>query len=171
MVATLKLKPDGPEYHFDFTFMDFSKEAPSVAVAATPAAVAASPVPAAPAGAVVTVNSASVQVVIPDTVEEIVAQIRARDRQIRELIDAGRFPEVWLPAFEAKDLALAMNAHATQMPTYKQKLLEPAIKRLLNSAWMLDAFGDLGNRDQITAAYADFRSAVSAIESLMQATR
>ncbi len=37
---------------------------------------------------------------------------------------------------------------------------EPAIARLVRTAWLLDAFGDLGNRQQITEAYAGFTSAV-----------
>jgi hypothetical protein len=49
--------------------------------------------------------------------------------------------------------------------------LEPTIKRLLRAAWLLDAVGDLGNRDQIIAAYVDFGSAVSEIEVLFQPTR
>jgi hypothetical protein len=36
---------------------------------------------------------------------------------------------------------------------------------------MLDSFGDLGNREQITAAYADFSAAASDIESLIQGAK
>jgi heavy metal-binding protein len=188
IVAKIKLKPDAPEYHFDFTFTEFSKE--NVASRATAAAAAVknsptpapAPPPAASAPAVVaapadTSSSAQagipavIQVSIPDTLEEIVAQIRTRNRQIGELIDLGRFAEVWFPAFEAKDLALAMTAHAAQIPEGNRKLLEPAINRLLHAAWLLDAFGDVGNREQITGAYADFRSAVTGIESLVPQTR
>ena len=111
------------------------------------------------------------QVSIPETVGEIVAQIGTRNRQIGELIELGRFSDVWFPAFEAKDLALAMNAHAAQIPTDRRALLEPTINRLLRAAWLLDAFGDLGNREQITAAYADFTSAVAGIETLARDTR
>ena len=64
-----------------------------------------------------------------------------------------------------------MEAHSAQLPTYKRKILEPAIKRLLRAAWLLDAFGDLGNREQITGAYVDFAAAVSDIESLFQTER
>ena len=78
---------------------------------------------------------------------------------------------MWFPAFEAKDLALAMGAHAARMPTDKRQLLEPAIRRLLHAAWLLDAFGDVGNREQITAAYTDFKSAVPGIESLIGSKR
>jgi hypothetical protein len=64
-----------------------------------------------------------------------------------------------------------MTAHAAQIPEGNRKLLEPAINRLLHAAWLLDAFGDVGNREQITGAYADFRSAVTGIESLVPQTR
>ena len=111
------------------------------------------------------------QVSIPETVGEIVAQIGTRNRQIGELIDLGRFTDVWFPAFEAKDLALAMTPHAAQIPADKRVLLEPTINQLLRAAWLLDAFGDLGNREQITAAYADFRSAVAGIESIAREAR
>ena len=225
MVAKIRLKPDGPEHHFDFTFTEFTKEppTPAAAIAKAPTAArtapavadstaaapartpraapptvtndaSAAPSPQAPATAVLQppiapaaaappstmqspasindmVNPALIEVAIPATVEEIVTQITTRSQTIGELIAAGRFADVWLPAFEAKDLALAMNAHGAEMPTYRRRLLEPALKRLLRAAWMLDAFGDLGNREQVTAAYSDFASAVSAVQSLMQGAR
>ena len=93
------------------------------------------------------------------------------NRQIKSLIDAGAFTDIWVPAFQAKDLALAMDARSAQLPTYKRRILEPAIKRLLRAAWLLDAVGDIGNRDQITGAYADFGAAVSEIEALFQPAR
>ncbi len=166
IVAKLKLKENGPEYHFDFRFTELSKEpAPIPATSRvspdTPTTRAASPpMPQLPAPLI--------QVSIPDTIEGIVAEIGIRNRQIGELIELGRFPEVWFPAFEAKDLAIAMGAHAARMPAGKRQLLEPAIKQLLKGAWLLDAFGDVGNRDQVTAAYKDFQSAVLGIESLIR---
>ena len=191
IVAKIKLKADAPEYHFDFTFTEFSKQpsaiaapaavknapAPSPRAAAGPAAGPAQPAAPAAAPAVATPSSAPIvnpglpQVSIPETVGEIVAQIGTRNRQIGELIELGRFSDVWFPAFEAKDLALAMTAHAAQIPTDRRALLEPTINRLLRAAWLLDAFGDLGNREQITAAYADFTSAVAGIETIARESR
>jgi hypothetical protein len=197
IVAKIKLKADAPEYHFDFTFTEFSKQPPAIAAPATvknvptpaPPRAAAGPAGAtAPSAATTTpgapispasttfspapiVNPGLPQVSIPDSVGEIVAQIGTRNRQIGELIELGRFSDVWFPAFEAKDLALAMSPHAAQIPADKRALLEPTINRLLRAAWLLDAFGDLGNREQITAAYADFRSAVAGIESITRETR
>jgi len=117
----------------------------------------------------VMINAALINVPIPGTLDEIVAEISVRDRRIRELVDAGRFVDIWLPAFEAKDLALALNSYGPGMPTYKRRNLDPVIKQLLHAAWMLDSFGDLGNRDQVTAAYARFSSAVTALDALLQA--
>ena len=117
------------------------------------------------------VNPGLPQVSIPETAGEIVAQIGTRNRQIGELIELGRFSDVWFPAFEAKDLALGLTAHTAQIPADKRARLDPAINRLLRAAWLLDAFGDLGNREQITSAYADFRSAVAGIQSLVQEAR
>jgi hypothetical protein len=188
IVAEIKLKADAPEYHFDFLFTEFSKEPPAIAALAVVKRAPAPPRPApAPAPAVAAVapsappapepaaapivNPALIQVSIPATLGEIVAQIGARNRQISELIDLGKFSDVWFPAFEAKDLALAMDAHAAEIPADKRRLLDPAIQRLLQAAWLLDAFGDIGNREQITAAYADFRSAAVGIESLVQEPR
>jgi hypothetical protein len=108
---------------------------------------------------------------IPATLDEIVVQLRVRRQQLREVIDSGDFAAVYIPAFQAKDLAVAMEAHSAQLPTYKRKILEPAIKRLLRAAWLLDAFGDLGNREQITGAYVDFAAAVSDIDSVFQTER
>jgi hypothetical protein len=172
IVAKVKLKADAPEYHFDFSFTEFSKQPPAVAA---PAIAPKAPPPAPPTsltslqGPIAT--PALIQVAIPETVGEIVAAISARNRQIGELIDLGRFTDVWFPAFEAKDLALAISPHAAQIPADKRALLEPTINRLLRAAWLLDAFGDLGNREQITAAYADFRAAVAGIESIARETR
>jgi len=188
IVAKIKLKADAPEYHFDFSFTEFSKQPPAVAAPALAAAKAPArtSLPAAPGTAVAAapseptsptpsqgpiVNPALIQVPIPGTVGEIVAEISARNRQIGELIELGRFTDVWFPAFEAKDLALAMSPHAAQITADKRALLEPTINQLLRAAWLLDAFGDLGNREQITAAYADFKSAVAGIESIARETR
>jgi hypothetical protein len=171
-VAKLTLKAGGPEYHFDFRFTELSKEPPPAppAVTTTATDAPAEQLPVSP-GPMLPPAAPPVQVSIPDTVEAIVFEIGARNRQIGELIDLGRFPEVWFPAFEAKDLALAMSAHAGRLPPDRRRLLEPAIRRLLHAAWLLDAFGDVGNREQVTAAYSDFKAAVSGIESLLQLPR
>jgi len=42
---------------------------------------------------------------------------------------------------------------------------EPALQRLVRYAWLLDSFGDLGNRQQVEDAYAAFARAVADVSS------
>ena len=55
-----------------------------------------------------------------------------------------------MPAFQAKDLALALDEHKKELSADRQRVAEPAIARLVRSAYLLDAFGDLGNKQQIS---------------------
>jgi hypothetical protein len=95
----------------------------------------------------------------------MLTQLSQRSQQIKRFIDQGAFASVYVPAFQAKDLALALDEHRKDIPPEQLKIVEPAIKRLVRSAWLLDAFGDLGNKEQITNAYAQFEAAVKDVES------
>ena len=186
MYAKVKFKPDAPDNRFDFTFDSYSKEpaagaaprttsaAPTAAPAAAPATPAAAPTSSAtmaPSTSTTApdlssgVDPALVPLPVPDTVPEILSQLRTRTDQIRSFIDKGSFASIYVPAFQAKDLALALDAHKDTLPTEKRKVAEPAIAKLVRVAYMLDAFGDLGNKQQITEAYAKFVEAEKDIQS------
>lgn len=183
MAAKVRFKPDSAENHFDFTFDSYSKEptaAPTATMAATtaqpapapataPSASAAAPatVPAAPAATPTPggVDPGLIPLPIPGTVPEMLAQLSQRTEQIKRFIDQGAFANVYVPAFQAKDLALALDEHKKDLPPDRLKIAEPAIKRLVRTAWLLDAFGDIGNKNQITEAYAQFAAAVKDVES------
>jgi hypothetical protein len=183
MSAKVKFKPDGPEHRFDFAFASVSKDP------VAPVGVPRRATKGAPARATVTDTAAAAgldtarsnpdfnaagspngqtRVVIPDSIEAMVREVSARDQRIRDLIDRGSFAEIYLPAFEAKELALAIDEHGAQMPPERRLDADAAIRQLVRSAWLLDAFGDIGSRHQIVDAYASFRSAVSTLESLFR---
>jgi hypothetical protein len=173
MFAKVTFKAGGPESRFDFGFDDFSKEPPKTPAATltgnpsptmNPAATAASSNP--PLIEVATgVDPALVTLPIPETVPEILAQLRARTDQIRAFIDKGSFTSIYVPAFQAKDLALALDGHTRDLPAERRKVAAPAITKLVRSAWLLDAFGDLGNKQQISEAYVKFVEAANDIQS------
>ena len=179
MAAKLKFKSTSPEHHFDFTFPEYSKEpvAPVTTTAATPAPtpapvapVAAAP-PAAseappPAASASSVDPGLVPLPIPDSVPEMLAQLSQRTEQIKRFIDQGAFANVYVPAFQAKDLALALDERKKDLRPEHLKIAGPAIKRLVRSAWLLDAFGDIGNKQQLTEAYTQFAAAVKDVESV-----
>jgi hypothetical protein len=81
----------------------------------------------------------------------------------------GAFAAIYVPAFQAKDLALALDEHKKELSDDRQRVAVPAIARLVRSAYLLDAFGDLGNKQQILEAYDRFSSAVKEIESAFPA--
>jgi heavy metal-binding protein len=179
MYAKVKFKADAPDSRFDFTFDSYSKEpaagATPLSTAATPSPAAAPPAATAPAAATAStpaltetlpnVDPALVTLPVPETVPEIMAQLKTRTEQIRSFIDKGSFAAIYVPAFQAKDLALALDQHVRQLPEDRRKVVEPAITKLVRSAWLLDAFGDIGNRQQITEAYDRFVEAANDIHT------
>jgi len=180
MYAKVKFKADGPDNRFDFTFDSYSKEPAagatplSTSAATTPAATATTtstaPAPASPAAPALVeiapaIDPALVPLPIPETVPEMLVQLKARTEQIRSFIDKGSFAAIYVPAFQAKDLALALHDHVTTLPAERRKVVEPAITKLVRSAWLLDAFGDIGNKQQISEAYDRFVEAANDIHT------
>jgi hypothetical protein len=132
----------------------------------SPAATTSVPVEVGSAG----VDPALLSAPIPDTVPELLTELQTRNDQIKSLIDRGQFASVYVPAFQAKDLALALDAHRSELPADRQRIVEPAVGRLVRDAYLLDAFGDLGNRQQIVEAFGRFASAVKDIEAAFPKT-
>jgi hypothetical protein len=151
MTAKVTLTPDGPEYRFDFAFTSLSRE------------------PVAGAGAAAAgVDPSLVLVEIPATLPETLAELGARHQQIAEIVQRGTFADLWVPALQAKDLALALDVYARDLPASGRKRAEAAARNLVLSAWRLDAYGDLGNREQITGAFAVFAAAVAELEAVFR---
>jgi heavy metal-binding protein len=189
LTAKIKFQPAAAEHRFDFAFAEYSKEpaspritengaSPAVSRPATPvpppastgtAASAASPATSSLSGAPSSVTSSVdpglIPLPIPDTVPEIIAQLQQRTEQVRRFIDQGAFASVYVPAFQAKDLALALDERKNDLNEDTRTRVEPAIKRLVRSAWLLDAFGDLGNREHIAEAFEQFATAAKDVET------
>ena len=135
--AKVRFKDDGPEYRFDFTFPAYTKEpiAPSAAArtanaagastaAASPArATSVSPTP--DAGLQPAVDPSLVPLPIPATVTGMIAQLETRRDQVGELIRRGDFTAVYVPAFQAKDLAIALEERLGDLSPAKRRTAEP----------------------------------------------
>jgi hypothetical protein len=182
MTAKVRFSRDTPEYRFDFTFPTLTKE-PAVRrlAAARTAQPAAPPTPASPAAptavAETTAPSASAAkpaadlvapaaFAIPETMHGIVVALVERRRQIEDLVARGEFAAIWVPAFQAKDLAVALEPHLTHLSSIDRDAAEPVLREVVRLAWLLDAAGDTGNRQQVEAAAAAFGSAITAVAEL-----
>ncbi len=165
---------DSDEHRFDFTFDALTKEpaAPTSvpktgsappAAASTAAPAAPAPTPAAPA---IAPSPGSTEV--PSSMTEILSELKGKDTEVRALIGRGDFGAVWVPAFRAKDLAIALEPHLAHLASEKRDAGEPALARVVRGAWLLDAAGDVGNRLQIEAAYSTFTAGVADVLAAFQ---
>jgi hypothetical protein len=176
MTAKITLKPDAPEYRFDFTFAAITKEPVTTPVRNAGGNARTTPAPrattsAAPAPDTKSVDAAAAPPLppiteIPETIPEILVQLKARDAEIRDLIRQGNFAAVWVPAFQAKDLAIALEPHIGHLAPAAREAAEPALQRVVRFAWLLDSFGDLGNRQQVEEGYAAFAQALAEVSKV-----
>jgi hypothetical protein len=167
MTAKVKFGSDQPEHRFDFTFASLSKEpaAPLARPSVTQPLSAPRTAPAAPTTAPAVSSSSELDPLtpapIPTSMSGMLEQLEVRQKQVGDLIARGDFAAVWVPAFQAKDLAIALEPHVAHLSSDKRDAGEPALARVVRTAWLLDAAGDVGNRAQIEGVYAAFAAAVT----------
>ncbi len=152
-----------PAERFDFIFMDYSiKESATVgaAVATSPRVELVTSVPLAE----------RIRPRIPERPNDIVAEIIKRDQEVQELINRGAFTEIFIPALQSKELALALNDRVDSLPLRARSEVLIAVRHLVRSAWLLDWYGDLGNKQQVSSAYDIFGSAVNTIAQVYDLT-
>ena len=167
MTAKVRFGRDTDEHRFDFTFDALTQEpaAPTSLPQAAKAAPARSRLsqPRLPAA-----SQAGAGADMPVTMAGIVNELQRKNTEVRDLIARGDFAAVWVPAFAAKDLAISLEPHLAHLQTGKRDVGEPALARVVRGAWLLDAAGDVGNRQQIEAAYSTFAAGVADVIAAFQ---
>ena len=101
VTAKVIFQQDFPAERFDFIFAELSLEEAPRAVAGVTFEDAPEAVPLA-------------QRILPDIPadpETIALEIASRDEQIQDMIERGAFTEIFIPALQAKELALALQDH------------------------------------------------------------
>jgi len=170
ITVKVRFKPDAPEYRFDFTFRELTREPPAQrpatpdsrnarrSAAPAPGATAPSvPAPVADAATAYTVPTAP----LPGTMAELLADLGKRRDEVRGLVQKGDFGAIWVPAFQAKDVAVALEPHVGHLTPQARTHAEPALADVVRTAWQLDTVGDTGNADEVARAFAAFTQAVS----------
>jgi hypothetical protein len=99
----------------------------------------------------------------------LLKELRTRDEEVAALVKTGAFGGLYVPAFQAKDLALQIQARQDAASASQRQALEAHVKQLVTAAYQLDNYGDLGDAQKIGDAYHTFSTAVTAIGSLVQA--
>jgi hypothetical protein len=119
------------------------------------------PLPASPS----TPLLSPLQGTIPDALPDVLAQLRVRNGEIKELMERGEFGSIYVPALQAMELTLALEIHRSELRPGAEKLLDVAQNRVVRYAYLLDVVGDLGNRGLVVAAYAQFEAAERDVEA------
>ena len=155
ITAKVLFVEDFPEERFDFIFAEYT-----VADADAGDASSSTVMTGAPASVPL---ADRIRPPIPELTSDIVAGISARDQELQELIGRGAFAEIFIPALQAKELALALNERTENLSLREQNDVKIAVRHLVRAAWLLDWYGDLGNKQQVSGAYDVFGSAASEI--------
>ena len=107
---------------------------------------------------------------IPEATSDIVADIVARNGQIRTLVTEGGFTEIFIPALQSKELALELHDRAYTLSVRDRNDVRIAVRSLVRAAWLLDWYGDLGNKQQVSDAYDILNEAVIVIDRVYSDT-
>jgi Heavy metal binding domain len=140
---------DSKEQRFDFTFAEHSVAATTDAVDG--ATRLAMDVPADPGG--------------------VLKMLVERREAVKEIVARGGFTEVWVPALQAKELALALEMFAREFPERRRGEVEAATKQIVLAAFRLDAAGDRGEREEVQKASTSLVTAVDTMETVFGGRR
>lgn len=136
-------EPGGKEQRFDFAFGGFSTDSmpPATDVATR------------------------LMMDIPDNPRDLVKMLGERRDELTAVVGRGGLSEVWVPALQGKELALALELHAREFPASKRAVVEGASRAIVLAAFRLDSAGDRGEREVVERAAAEFASAVKTMEA------
>ena len=153
-IAKIRMVEDYPEDRFDFIFTELTSDAPVLTVPVPTDVPATLPL------------AERIRPRIPDATRDIVSGIDARNDEISRLVAEGRFTEIFIPALQSKELALALDQRAEALPAEGRNQVRIAVRSLVRAAWLLDWYGDLGNKQQVSEAHDVFSEAVRGINQV-----
>jgi hypothetical protein len=171
MTAKVRFARNAPEYRFDFTFTALTRDPAPGARSPEPVARSREPLPPSSVIAEPAPDPLLVELPPATTPAEMLGQLTTRSDQIATLIKRGDFGAVWVPAFAAKDLAVALEAHVASLPAKGRLAAGTTLRDVVRTAWLLDSVGDAGNRQDVERAYAAFTAAVTQTLTAFAETR
>jgi hypothetical protein len=156
LTAKVSFGTGDKESRFDFTFPSYSIDAPPPpsSTMRTPAAPIAPVAPIAP--------------IAPIAPASLLADLKARNDEIASLLKSGTLRAIYVPALQAKDLALELQA---RQPAASRDVVEASIKQIVLAAYQLDTYGDLGNAEEAEVAFRAMTAAIARLESLVSEPR
>ncbi len=147
--AKIAFTPGDKESRFDFAFPEFTRDVPAATTT-----MAAPNAPNAP--------------IAPIAPNSLLTDLKARSAEVGTLLKAGNLGAVYVPALQAKDLALEIQVKQTGA---NQNRIEAAVKQIVLAAYQLDTYGDVGDAEQVQHAFRRLSAAVSQLDSIVSERR
>jgi hypothetical protein len=108
---------------------------------------------------------------LPGSPRELLELLGLCTQQVEKLIGSGDFGFLYIPTMVSKDIALALEDRAAELPAARRAEAMSAVRRLVLSAWQVDYYGDIGNRDKLVEAFDPFLAAVASVKALYGAQK
>jgi len=86
------------------------------------------------------------------------------------MVERGAFTEIFIPALQAKELALALQQRGSGLSSAQNNQIRIAVRHLVRAAYLLDWYGDLGNKNDVDDAYGVFGASVNEIKTVYSGT-
>ncbi|MEZ5416477.1 MAG: heavy metal-binding domain-containing protein [Vicinamibacterales bacterium] len=143
VVLQAAFTPGGKEQRFDFSFAEFSTDTmPAALDVAT-----------------------RLMMDVPDNPDGILEMLVERRDLLTETVARGGLSEVWVPALQGKDLALALELHAREFQETRRARVAEAVHAVVLAAFRLDSAGDRGERDVVDKSAGDIAAGVTVLEA------
>lgn len=84
------------------------------------------------------------------------------------MLKSGNLGAVYVPALQAKDLALEIQAKQAGVDRDR---IEASVKQIVLAAYQLDSYGDVGDAVKAQQAFRAMSGAVAQLESLVSERR
>jgi Heavy metal binding domain len=149
LTAKISFRSDEKESRFDFTFPEYSKDLPR----SVPQAAGSVPAPA------------------PVASNSLLQDLNVRRNEVEVMVKSGNYAAIYVPALQAKDAALEVQARYNGARGIDQDALEANVKQIVLAAYQLDSYGDIGDGPKVQEAFVTFNAAISALESLVSGGR
>jgi hypothetical protein len=102
---------------------------------------------------------------LPKVSADLLRLLAMCSAEVDTLIKDGQFGFVYQPTMLSKDIAIALEDTTAELPNRQRAQASNAIRRVVLAAWMLDLYGDLGNREKLTESYNTFAAAIADIKA------
>ena len=174
LIAKIAFKSGDKESRFDFTFPSFSRDVPA-STSTRPASTSAQPpstsaqsspafAPPVTTGASASAQGASADRSARQAPDGLIDALKARSAEVESLLKSGELGGVFVPALQAKDLALELQAKQSGA---KQDAVEASVKQIVLAAYQLDNYGDLGDGQKAQEAFRSMHAAIAQLDTLV----